>query len=127
MGDPYITDAGDYPEFDEELERLPGPAINLILHLRSIVAWMTSRPVDEIEETNVFCRRSPGRRRCVGQIVARLHCDRDEIEWGCPECGDGGVISGWRNSSWNRGIAPSTDGPAFPGYPPSGGSSVTKT
>lgn len=127
MGDTYITDAGDFPEFDDELERIPGPAINLMLHLRSIVAWMTSRPVDEIEETNVFCRRSPGRRRCVGQIVGRLHVGREEIEWGCPECGDGGVISGWRNSAWNRGADRSSGEVAFPSYPPDGESGLTET
>lgn len=127
MGDTYITDAGDYPEFDEELERLPGPAINLILHLRSIVAWMTIRTVDEIEETNVYCRRCPGRRRCVGQIVARLHFDRDEIEWGCPDCGDNGVISGWRNSSWNRGADCASSDQASPAHPPGNGPSVMDT
>ncbi len=104
MANTYVTDARHFPESDEELARLPGPAISLVLHLRSIVAWMTSRRIEQIEETNVFCRRSPGRRRCPGQIEAFFRGDPDEIEWGCPNCGDNGIIYGWHGGSWDRGF-----------------------
>jgi hypothetical protein len=52
--------------------------------------------------TNVPCRRSPGRRRCRGEIVAELDRTSGHIVWHCPLCGDNGLIHGWEDSPWDR-------------------------
>ncbi|MBI2529483.1 MAG: hypothetical protein HYY95_25550 [Candidatus Rokubacteria bacterium] len=73
---------------------LPGPALNLALFLGAIVAWVTSGRAAADQRTNVESRRSPGRRRCPGEIVASLEADGETIVWHCPACGDNGVTRG---------------------------------
>ncbi|HEY3383532.1 MAG TPA: hypothetical protein VGK32_17340 [Vicinamibacterales bacterium] len=102
MGDTWITDLTHFlDEHGSFPANIPGPALNLALFLASIVAWVTSHPPDEYDETNVTCRRSPSRKRCLGTIVARLD-DGEAVEWGCPVCGDNGVIRGWESTPWDR-------------------------
>lgn len=81
---------------------LPGPAVNLVLFLGAIVAWVTSgRSVTDLR-TNVSCRRSPGRRRCPGDILASFEPDGATISWHCTGCGDNGVTRGWEGTAWDR-------------------------
>ena len=95
----YVTDLRHFLDEDGLLaEGIPAPAENLALHIGAIVSWMTHCPPQRPELTNVRCRRSPGRRRCIGQIVADLLEDRRTIVWECPLCGDNGYITGWENS-----------------------------
>jgi len=61
MGDTWITDIRYYLDETGNLPDIPTPAINIALHLVSIVAWMTSCRGSDVERTNVFCRRSPNR------------------------------------------------------------------
>ena len=103
MTDTWITDmrhfldeAGSFPA------NMPGPALNLALFLGAIVAWVTRQGRGPFEETNVGCRRSPGRRRCLGDILARFSEDAAAIDWHCPICGDNGVIRGWESTRWDR-------------------------
>ncbi len=63
----YIDeDAGDLPEV------IPERVLGLAIFVGAIVAWVTDHSPDGDEHTNVPCRRSPGRRRCRGDIIARL-------------------------------------------------------
>ena len=102
MADTFITDLTHFLDEDGSFpSSMPGPALNLALFLCAIVAWVTSHPPGQYDETNVTCRRSPGRVRCLGTIVARLGAG-GAIEWGCPGCGDNGVIRGWESTSWDR-------------------------
>lgn len=95
----YVTDLRHFLDEDGLLpENLSGPAENLAFHIGAIVSWMTRCPPQRAELTNVRCRRSPGRRRCTGQIVAALKDDRRTIIWECPLCGDNGLITGWEGS-----------------------------
>ena len=48
-------------------------ALALALFFGSIVAWVTDHLPDGDWHTNVPCRRSPGRRRCLGDIMADLN------------------------------------------------------
>jgi len=52
--------------------------------------------------TDVPCRRSPGRKRCLGEIFAELDADAVHIAWHCSVCGDNGFIHGWEDTFWNR-------------------------
>lgn len=83
-------------------EAIPGPALNFALFLGSIVSWVTSHPSGRHEETNVPCRRSPGRRRCSGTIYAWVEADGATIAWECPICADHGLIHGWEGTLWDR-------------------------
>jgi len=101
----WITDARDSIDWEHAGPSFPGPAMNLALFLRAIVEWMSSRPVSGVELTNVFCRRSPGRRRCAGRIEAYFAHDPEGIVWRCARCGDNGLIHGWEGTAWDRGMA----------------------
>lgn len=83
-------------------EEIPGPALNIALFLGSIVSWVTSHQVGRYEQTNVPCRRSPGRRQCSGTIYAWLETDGATIIWECPVCRDNGTINGWKGTLWDR-------------------------
>ena len=99
----YVTDLRHFLGDDGRLpEHLPQPALNLALHQGAIVEWMTAVIAEDVEVTNVACRRRPRRRRCRGRIVARFHPYSDAIEWRCPTCGDNGTIDGWAGSPWDR-------------------------
>jgi len=87
---------------DGSLPDLPGPALALALHFGSIVGWASRFPGAGIQDTNVTCRRSPGRQRCVGEIQAELIPHTRAIEWFCPLCGDSGRISGWERTLWDK-------------------------
>ena len=104
VGKTLILDMRDF--LDQEtgvLSRsLPSHALTLALFCGSIVAWVTDHVPDGDWNTNVPCRRSRGRNRCFGEIVAELDAAHGLIVWQCPICGDHGVIHGWEDTLWNR-------------------------
>lgn len=104
MADTWITDMRHYLDGDGLLAvaDLPGPALNLALFQGSIVAWITSAAGRNNPRTNVYCRRSPCRQRCPGEIHAVLEEGPDRILWECPICGDKGLITGWEGTEWDR-------------------------
>ena len=102
MGDTWITDMTHYLDDTGRLGTMPGPALNIALFLGSIVAWVSTHASGDCGRTNVVCRRTPGRRRCVGEIVATLAPESARIMWRCPVCGDNGLIHGWEGTRWDR-------------------------
>ena len=100
----WVVDMQHY--LDEETgdlpDGLPTPVLNLALFFGSIVAWVTDHLPQGDWHTNVPCRRSPGRRRCLGDIMAGLDRTSGHIVWQCPVCGDNGLIRGWEDTLWNR-------------------------
>jgi hypothetical protein len=97
-----VTDMTLYLDENGDLTELPGPVLNTALFLGSIVAWVTQLQATEMEMTNVPCRRMPGRKRCLGEIMAVLNESDSSISWECPICGDNGHIRGWQNTFWDR-------------------------
>ena len=94
----YVDEeTGDLPE------SLPERVVSLAIFFGAIVAWVTDHLPEGDEHTNVPCRRSPGRRRCRGDIVAELDRPSGHIVWQCLICGDNGLIHGWEETLWNRG------------------------
>jgi hypothetical protein len=87
---------GDLPEV------IPERVFRLAIFFGAIVAWVTDHLPDGDEYTNVPCRRSPGRRRCRGEVIALLGRTSGHIEWHCPLCGDNGLIHGWEDTQWDR-------------------------
>lgn len=102
MSDTWIIDTRNYLDDRGRLLELPTRVLNLALFQGSIVAWVTSRAADRSSRTNVYCRRSPGRRRCSGEIQALLDPSSARIVWECPLCGDNGLIHGWKGTIWDR-------------------------
>jgi hypothetical protein len=100
----WVVDMRHY--IDEETEdfpeTIPERVLSLAIFFGAIVAWVTDHLPEGDEHTNVPCRRSPGRRRCRGDIMAELDRSSGYIVWECPLCGDHGVIHGWENTLWNR-------------------------
>ncbi len=102
MGDTWITDLRHFLDDGDLPRHLPTPAVNLVLHLGAIVAWVTSHDTMGVQFTNVPCRRSPGRRRCTTEIAARFEESGTAILWWCQTCGDNGRICGWAGTAWDR-------------------------
>jgi hypothetical protein len=102
MTNTYVIDLRHYLDETGDLAHMPGPALSLAMVFTSIVAWATAARTDEVEPTNVWCWRRPGRQRCRGEIVAQLKQGAIEIVWSCPLCGVNGVIRGWEHSLWDR-------------------------
>jgi len=94
-----VTDVRHLLDAEGSLASTPAPAVELARFLGAIVAWVS---IGGGEDTNVSCRCRPARQRCLGDIFARLDTRTGSIEWTCPACGDGGVISGWQGTSWDR-------------------------
>lgn len=94
-------ETGDFPE------GIPGAALNRGVFFASIVAWVTDHYPRDAPHTNVPCWRSPGHKRCRGEIVAVLE-DVSDIVWQCPICRENGVIRGWEDTLWDRRQRPPT-------------------
>ena len=99
----WVVDMRHY--LDEETGDLPDlfatPVLNLALFFGSIVAWVTGHLPQGDWHTDVPCRRSPGRRRCLGGIMAEFDRTSGHIVWQCPVCTDHGLINGWEDTLWN--------------------------
>jgi len=102
IGNTWVTDMRHYLDDAGAVADMPGPALNLAAFLGSIAAWVTSGRAAADQRTNVACRRSPGRRRCSGEILASFEADGETISWHCPVCGDHGVTRGWEGTPWDR-------------------------
>ncbi len=100
-----IADLRHYLDEDGSLPELPTPALDLAFHLGAIVAWVSRSPSEALELTNVRCRMRPKRRRCWGEILARLVPNTGTIEWTCQFCGDCGTITGWEGCLWDRSVS----------------------
>ena len=111
----WVVDMRHYIDEDtgELTEIIPQRVLSLAIFFGAIVAWVTDHLPEGDERTNVPCRRSPRRRRCRGDIIAKLDRTSGYIVWQCPLCGDNGMIHGWENTLWNRqgGVRPQPPAP----------------
>ncbi len=83
---------------------IPGPARRLAEYLGKIVEAATSSPPLALLNTEIRCRRRPGRKPCVGHIRLVRDDDEGEIVWACTSCDDRGIISGWEGTPWDRSL-----------------------
>ena len=104
MGDTWITDMRHFLEVEDTEVGVRGPARQLVEYFGRIVEAATSHPPMFLLNTEIRCRRRPGRRPCVGHI--RLVCNEDEgeIVWECTSCDDRGIISGFEGTPWDRSL-----------------------
>jgi PhzF family phenazine biosynthesis protein len=82
--------------------RIPEPARRLTEYLGSIIEKASLFLPERWGETNMRCRRRPGRQRCPGRIHVRIGKeDPSEILWACPRCEENGIIRNWQGSAWD--------------------------
>lgn len=95
----HFLDVDGYPALD-----LPRPAERLMEYFGSIIESVTGRDEKKaMKATGIRCRRRPEHWRCDGRIVAGIATESPEtISWECPICSDGGFISSWRGSIWDK-------------------------
>ena len=99
----WVIDLRHYlSEETDDLAAMQGPALNCAMFFTSIVAWVTDHNLDGDPHTNVWCMRRPGRKRCMGEIMAELRAESGEIVWHCPWCNENGVVCGWEHTLWDR-------------------------
>ena len=105
MGNTWVTDMQHFLNLLDpaQAEQMPAAAMRLGCHLGRIVEAVTAGWHDrsELIGTVVPCRRRPARKPCLGIIGASMSADGRRIEWGCSNCNDNGVITGWQNTAWD--------------------------
>ncbi len=82
-----------------------GPAIPRlklkVQKLVEIITFATSTEAGILISSPPACWRRPKRKACTGKVVVDLVPDTDQIHWVCPECGDEGVVTGWKGLIWD--------------------------
>jgi hypothetical protein len=99
----WVVDLRHYLDEDGDFADMPDAALAVALHMSAIVEWVTMAGAgQEYTQTNVPCRRRPGRRRCRGPILASLDEREEAVMWTCMACQEGGYIYHWQNTLWDR-------------------------
>ena len=74
--------------------------------LTEIIAYATSIDASISVDTMPKCWRRPNRKPCKGQLDINLDPATDQIHWICPNCGDEGVVTGWKGLIWDMSDPP---------------------
>jgi len=96
------TDVADFTNEEGEIDDISPSATRIVVFLRSVTGWVTARQAVVSERTNVTCLRVKSKDRCLGEVHAFLNTENGNILYGCPLCGDNGVIRGWKGTHWDR-------------------------
>jgi hypothetical protein len=97
----YVTDLDDFLNAEGEIPKsIPKEARVLASFLVLVVDAVTSAfPHDSIGvETGIRCRR----KNCRGNIMAAVDSPAGPVHWQCPVCGDGGTVSNWQATKWDK-------------------------
>ncbi|HEX7049595.1 MAG TPA: hypothetical protein VF188_05235 [Longimicrobiales bacterium] len=101
LGDTWIIDMRHYLGVDDAGANAPAAARRLAEYFGSIVRAATAAPSGVPADTEIRCRRRPGRRPCQGRIRIYRSDVPAEIRWGCTHCNDNGYIRGWKGTPWD--------------------------
>jgi integration host factor subunit alpha len=88
-----------------------------------IVDHATSRAAGIEAELKPICGRLLNQHPCAGAIEVRLFSEKRLIYWQCPQCGDDGMIIGWKGLIWDKTIVLN---PMAKRHPGARGGAVTK-
>lgn len=99
MGDTYITDITHFEGLPPKLAK--GPAGRIARYFGSIVSAASVVDIGMWRDATIRCRRRPGRKPCPGHILVYRQGHSAPIEWHCSSCDDQGVISNWKESTWD--------------------------
>lgn len=95
-----VTDLRHF-EPEDPTAKLPAHVRRLRRFFGEIARAASVRDSGEWSATALRCRRRPGRKPCSGRLEVFRRDVPAEVEWRCPGCGDGGVVSGWRHTFWD--------------------------
>ena len=104
----YTTDLRHFDGVELDPEA-PAPAVRLARYLRRLTRAATADGRTVPHPTVLPCRRRPGRSPCPGLLVVSLQEVPPRIHWECPECGEAGVIDGWKFSDDDLSAISDTD------------------
>jgi RNA polymerase subunit RPABC4/transcription elongation factor Spt4 len=86
-------------------ENLSGPGVPQlrfkVKKLTEIITFATAIKAGISVNSPPVCWRRPKRKACLGKLEIDFDPDTDQIHWVCPECGDEGVVTGWRGLIWD--------------------------
>jgi RNA polymerase subunit RPABC4/transcription elongation factor Spt4 len=86
-------------------DTLSGPGIPRlklkVQKLTEIITFATAIKAGISVNSPPVCWRRPKRKACLGKLEIDFDPDTDQIHWVCPECGDEGVVTGWRGLIWD--------------------------
>lgn len=99
MADIFITDMTHFEGIPSGPSHEPARRIGRFFG--AIVSAASVSPADKLIESALFCRRRPGRIRCLGHLQIRRDSISGVIFWHCSRCDDQGEISNWEGTSWN--------------------------
>ena len=108
MGNTWIVDMTHYEGIPSDMSQ--SPVGRIAAYFGSIVAAASASPVGVWIDAAIWCRRRPGRRPCPGHICLRRKDASGPIEWECSFCDDRGLISNWKESTWDSGGQPEPTG-----------------
>ena len=94
--------SADLRHFLDLPDDAPGPARRLATQLGDLVRAATAAEPGPAWVSALPCRRRPGHRACPGQMMLRRPDREAPIVFECTDCGDGGLISGWQDSPYDR-------------------------
>lgn len=92
-----VTDLRHFEPEDPTVE-LPPRVLRLRRFFGQIARAASVRDSGEWSTTALRCRRKPERKPCSGRLELFRRDVPAEVEWRCPDCGDGGVVTGWRHT-----------------------------
>lgn len=84
------------PHFMDEDAAVPARVRRLAAHYGDLVRFASQVEPGKVRKTPIPCRRRPGRRVCGGLLVVEWQKAEKLVEWHCPKCRAGGVITGWQ-------------------------------
>lgn len=97
----YVTDIRHYPPPGAPVD-IPAAARRLRDYLGRIIEAASPAPSESVVLTSIVCRHSSKQRPCLGRLRALRDGETGEIHWRCMSCGEGGMISNWRGTVWDR-------------------------
>jgi hypothetical protein len=84
------------PHFADRNADVPASVRRLAAHYGDLVRFASQVEPGQRRKTPVPCRHRPGRRVCGGLLVVEWQEADKQVEWHCPNCRAGGVITGWQ-------------------------------
>jgi hypothetical protein len=101
----YVVDLTHMEGIEDPDRSIPGPARRLGVYFCAITEQASTGEPGAVLQTDIACRRRPGRKPCRGRIQARRDGSPSVIRWWCPKCRDNGFIHNWVGSRWDRSMA----------------------
>lgn len=84
------------PHFMDADADVPANVRRLAAHHGDLVRFASQVEPGRAGKTPLPCRHRPGRRACGGLLVVEWQEAEKQVEWHCPNCRAGGVITGWQ-------------------------------